>query len=44
MVLSGSCDLSDGAVLGLVQEQRLKHVVVEGRVVEAGSAAVWAEV
>lgn len=39
-----SGDLGDGAVLGLIQEQRLEHVVVEGRVVAAGPGAVWAEV
>lgn len=41
---SSSCDLCDWAVLGLIKEQHLEHVIVEGWVVEAGSCAVWAKV
>lgn len=41
---SSSCDLCDWAVLGLIKEQRLEHVIVEGWVVEAGSCAVWVKV
>lgn len=43
-MLNQSCDLRDRALLRLIQEQCLEHVVVEGRVVEAGSGAVRAEV
>lgn len=34
----------DRTVLGLIQEQCLEYVVVEGGVVEAGPGTVWAEV
>lgn len=41
---SALCNACDGAVLGLVQEQRLEHVVVEVGMVETRSRAVRAEV
>ena len=41
---SRSCDLCDRALLGLIQEQSLEHVVVEVGVVEAGPGTVGAEV
>lgn len=36
--------LCDRAVLRLIQEQRLEHVIVEGGVVQTGPCTVWTEV
>ena len=44
LIVSRLYNLCDWALLGLIQEQRLEHVVVEGWMVQAGSSAVRAEI